>query len=186
MSSAALARRFHCPHARRTCKSRAVLAAVGSLNPKRTTLRLIIGDSVSNGYFLEGTLGSNVPDLLSDVALTQHAPFSPGSGGAGPTSHGLACLEVYLQLATGAPAKYDAITFNFVRAKTASLCLALPFHWLYSAGPSVLTLWPQSLLAGAARLGEYELGSCDVHGAAQRNRRPAAEDQGQAATLRFR
>ena len=94
-----------------------VRAAVGSLNPKRTTLRLIIGDSVSNGYFLEGTPGSNVPDLLSDVALTQHAPFSPGSGGAGPTSHGLACLEVYLQLATGAPAKYDAITFNFVRVQ---------------------------------------------------------------------
>ena len=97
-------------------------------------VRLIIGDSVSNGYCLEGTPGSNVPDLLSDVALTQHAPFSPGSGGAGPTSHGLACLEVYLQLATGAPAKYDAITFNFVRAATAALCLSI--GWLYSAEPS--------------------------------------------------
>jgi hypothetical protein len=29
------------------------------------------------------------------------------------TSHGLDCLEVYLQLATGAPARYDAISFNF-------------------------------------------------------------------------
>ena len=117
MSSAALARRFHCQQARRTCKSQACFRANGLANPKRTTLRLIIGDSVSNGYYLEGTPGSNVPDLLSDVALTQHAPFSPGSGGAGPTSHGLACLEVYLQLATGAPAKYDAITFNFVRVQ---------------------------------------------------------------------
>lgn len=71
------------------------------------------GDSVSNGYFLEGTPGTNVPDLLADAALSQHAPFSPGSGGAGPTSHGLDCLEVYLQLATGAPAHYDAISFNF-------------------------------------------------------------------------
>jgi lysophospholipase L1-like esterase len=74
---------------------------------------LIIGDSVSNGYFLEGTPGTNVPELLSDVALTQHAPFSPGSGGAGPTSHGMDCLEVYLQLANGQAAHYDVITFNF-------------------------------------------------------------------------
>lgn len=74
---------------------------------------LIIGDSVSNGYFMEGAPGTNVPDLLSDVALAQHAPFSPGSGGAGPTSHGLDCLEVYLQLATGEDAHYDVITFNF-------------------------------------------------------------------------
>jgi hypothetical protein len=53
-----------------------------------------------------------VPDLLGDVALTQHAPFSPGSGGAGPTSHGLDCLEVYLRLATGEAAYYDAISFK--------------------------------------------------------------------------
>ena len=56
---------------------------------------------------MEGTAGTNVPDLLQGIALAQHAPFSPGSGGAGPTSHGLDCLEVYLQLATGAPAHYE-------------------------------------------------------------------------------
>ena len=44
---------------------------------------LIIGDSVSNGYFGEGSFGHNVPQLVDDVALVQHAPFSPGSGGAG-------------------------------------------------------------------------------------------------------
>jgi hypothetical protein len=36
----------------------------------------------AGGY--AGTPGTNVPDLLADVALSQHAPFSPGSGGAGP------------------------------------------------------------------------------------------------------
>jgi lysophospholipase L1-like esterase len=82
------------------------------LSPAKKNV-LIIGDSVSNGYTLEATPGTNVPDLLSGVALAQHAPFSPGSGGAGPTSHGLDCLEVYLQLASGAPALYDAISFNF-------------------------------------------------------------------------
>ena len=30
-----------------------------------------------------------------------------------PTSNGLDCIEVYLKLATGAPAHYDAISFNF-------------------------------------------------------------------------
>ena len=64
----------------------------------------------NTGYFLEGTPGSNVPDLLGDIALVQHAPFSPGSGGAGPTFHGLDCLEVYLRLATGAPAQYECVT----------------------------------------------------------------------------
>ena len=33
-----------------------------------------------------------------------------------PTSHGLDCLEVYLQLATGAHAQYDAISFVTTRA----------------------------------------------------------------------
>ena len=56
---------------------------------------------------METTAGAGVPDLLKDVALAQHAPFSPGSGGAGPTSHGLDCLEVYLRLATGVPAHYE-------------------------------------------------------------------------------
>ena len=61
--------------------------ATGAPYPLSTSKKnvLIIGDSVSNGYFLEGVAGSNVPDLLQDVALAQHAPFSPGSGGAGPT-----------------------------------------------------------------------------------------------------
>ena len=124
MSSAALARRFHCQRARRTCKSQACFRANGLANPKRTTTCQADHWRQREQRLLEGTPGSNVPDLLSDVALTQHAPFSPGSGGAGPTSHGLACLEVYLQLATGAPAKYDAITFNFVRAATADLCFS--------------------------------------------------------------
>ena len=91
------------------------LCSTGAPFPLSTTKKnvLIIGDSVSNGYFMEGDSGTNVPDLLKDIALAQHAPFSPGSGGAGATSHGLDCLETYLQLATGDPAHYDAITFNF-------------------------------------------------------------------------
>jgi hypothetical protein len=55
---------------------------------------LMIGDSVSNGYFLEATPLHNVPELLKDTALVQHAPFSPGSGGAGPTAHGFDCMDV--------------------------------------------------------------------------------------------
>jgi hypothetical protein len=73
----------------------------------------MIGDSVSNGYFQEADPKQNAPELLADVALTQHAPFSPGSGGAGPTSHGLDCLDVYLHTAAGELAHFDLITFNF-------------------------------------------------------------------------
>ncbi len=54
----------------------------------------MIGDSVSNGYFLEADDLHNVPELVADIAVAQHAPFSPGSGGAGPTSSGLDCLDV--------------------------------------------------------------------------------------------
>jgi len=94
---------------------RYTVCATGAPFPQSTTKKnvLVIGDSVSNGYFQEGTYGHNVPQLIGDVAFAQHAPFSPGSGGAGPTSHGLDCLDTYLTLATGAPAAYDAITFNF-------------------------------------------------------------------------
>ena len=75
---------------------------------------LVIGDSVSNGYFLEcGNNSLCVPGLLSDVAVAQHAPWSPGSGGAGPTQHGLDCLDIWLKLCDGSPAKYDLISFNF-------------------------------------------------------------------------
>eukprot|EP00041_Stephanoeca_diplocostata_P034715 m.1197722 g.1197722 ORF g.1197722 m.1197722 type:complete len:311 (-) comp24568_c0_seq5:271-1203(-) len=74
---------------------------------------LIIGDSVSNGYFMEGTPGHNVPDLVADIAVTQHGPWSPGSGGAGSTIHGLDCLDIYVKLCNNQPAKWDLIAFNF-------------------------------------------------------------------------
>lgn len=88
---------------------------LGGPHPLSTTKKnvLMIGDSVSNGYFQEGLAGKNVPDLIKDIAYSQHAPFSPGSGGAGPTSTGVDCLEVWLRLADGTPAQYDAISFNF-------------------------------------------------------------------------
>lgn len=87
----------------------------GAPHPPSSTKKnvLMIGDSVSNGYFLEGTPGHNVPDLIADVAQAQHAPWSPGSGGAGPTQHGVDCLDIYLRLATGDVAQWDLITFNF-------------------------------------------------------------------------
>jgi hypothetical protein len=87
----------------------------GAPHPPSPTKKnvLMIGDSVSNGYFLEGTPGQNVPDLIADVAQAQHAPWSPGSGGAGPTQHGVDCLDLYLELTTNAPAQWDVITFNF-------------------------------------------------------------------------
>ena len=99
----------------------------GGPHPLSTTKKniLIIGDSVSNGYFQEGLAGANVPDLLKDVAMAQHAPFSPGSGGAGPTNHGLDCIEVYLRLANGQPAHYDAISFNFGLHNLANTRVAL-------------------------------------------------------------
>ena len=108
---------------------------------------LIIGDSVSNGYFQEGIPGQNVPDLLSSVAYSSHAPYSPGSGGAGPTSHGLDCLEIYLKLATGAPAKYDAISFNF---------------GLHDLGNTTANLasYDKQLTAIADRLVKVDLHSC--------------------------
>jgi hypothetical protein len=59
----------------------------GAPHPLSTTRKnvLVIGDSVSNGYYLEADPGHNLPDLVADVADVQHAPWSPGSGGAGPT-----------------------------------------------------------------------------------------------------
>jgi len=86
---------------------------------------LIIGDSVSNGYVIEcGGVGC-VPELLEDVALVQHAPWSPGSGGAGPTQHGVDCLDLWLRQCDGTPARYDLISLNFglhnLRNDTASL-----------------------------------------------------------------
>lgn len=104
-----------CNVSSRSAPGRYTVCATGAPFPLSNAKKnvLVIGDSVSNGYFQEGSFGSNVPQLIQDVALAQHAPFSPGSGGAGPTSHGLDCLDVYLNLATGEPARYDAITFNF-------------------------------------------------------------------------
>ena len=67
----------------------------------------MIGDSVSNGYFCEADDKKNVPELLNDTVIAQHAPFSPGSGGAGPTSHGVDCLDVYLHTASGEPARFN-------------------------------------------------------------------------------
>ena len=61
-----------------------------------------------------GTIRSGpVKSALLCTSLVQHAPFSPGSGGAGPTNYGIDCLDVYLHTASGVPAQYDLVTFNF-------------------------------------------------------------------------
>eukprot|EP00658_Telonema_sp_P-2_P021523 TRINITY_DN18574_c0_g1_i1.p1 TRINITY_DN18574_c0_g1~~TRINITY_DN18574_c0_g1_i1.p1 ORF type:complete len:213 (+),score=35.10 TRINITY_DN18574_c0_g1_i1:282-920(+) len=60
-----------------------------------------------------GDAGPCVPELLKDIAVVQHAPWSPGSGGAGNTQHGIDCLDTWLRLCDGTPAKYDLIAFNF-------------------------------------------------------------------------
>lgn len=98
-----------------TSPDKFTICDLGGRNPLSKTKKnvLMIGDSVSNGYFQEGLPGQNVPDLLNDIAASQHAPFSPGSGGAGATNHGLDCLEIYLTTASGEAVNYDVISFNF-------------------------------------------------------------------------
>lgn len=77
-------------------------------NPAGLPSVIIIGDSVSIGW---------TPDVISalnrtGIAYVQHSPWA-GGGGAADTKNGLNCIEEFLRTADYAPAKWDAIVFNF-------------------------------------------------------------------------
>ena len=86
---------------------------MGPAQPPSTTQPnvLIIGDSVSIGY--TSLAKPSVPDLLSPVALAQHAPWDVSDGGAGNTATGVACLDRWLVTQKQEPVRWDLITFNF-------------------------------------------------------------------------
>ncbi len=90
-----------------------VCCKMGPAMPPSPTLRnvLLIGDSVSIGY--ASLAQPSAPELLSDVALAQHAPWDVSDGGAGDTANGVACLDRYLVTQAQQPVLWDLITFNF-------------------------------------------------------------------------
>ena len=81
----------------------------GVLKPASTSHPncLVLGDSVSNGYT------PLVQAALSAICQVQHTPYAPGSGGAGATSRGLACLDHFLLTDKLVEVDWDVIVFNF-------------------------------------------------------------------------
>ena len=71
---------------------------------------LIIGDSVSIGYF---SYSKVLVEELSGICQVQHGPWDVSDGGAGATSNGVACLDNWLVTQQQQPVQWDAIHFNF-------------------------------------------------------------------------